>query len=110
MLFQPAVLGAGSAAAAIEGGVRSILSVTVEDAVLAARSVALALKACPAPSAVAVIGDGQVSTPDRPSAQAYVIVTSVLFHPVALGAGATVGVIDGEVLSRLTVAEADAVF
>src|SRR5205809_529198 len=55
-------------------------------------------------------GDGHVATPDKASEQANVTTTSVLFQPLAFGAGADVAVTVGAVLSIDTDVLADAEF
>src|SRR5437016_5873400 len=62
------------------------------------------------PSVVTVCGAGQPAIPDVASLQVKVIVGFVLFQPAALGAGDTVAVMAGAVLSRVMIAETLAVF
>ena len=98
-LFQPAALGAGETAAAIVGGVLSILSVTLVEVLFPAASVAVPETTCLAPSVVIVCGARQLTTGEVASPQTNVTVTFVLFQPAAFGAGETVAVIVGRSLS-----------
>src|SRR5205807_779504 len=82
----------------------------VTEAALPAMSVAWALIFCADPSVETVTGEGQIAMPDKLSEQKKLTITSVLFHPAALGAGAGLALITGGVPSRLTVADALAVF
>lgn len=70
-------------------------------AVFPATSVALPLKVC-RPAVVTVIGDGQIATPDKLSLHVNVTAAEIaLTIPLASGAGETVALICGGVLSRL---------
>src|SRR5262249_46216486 len=102
VLCQSASFGGGSTEATTVGGVLSMFSVTLADALLPARSVAVPLTTCPAPSAVTVTGCGQLAMPDPSSLQVKVTVTSVLFQPAALGGGAALALMLGGVVSALT--------
>src|ERR1044071_3346349 len=55
------------------------------------------------PSELITVVEGQLATPDRPSLQLYVTVTSVLFQPAPLDGGAVAAVTMGGVLSILSV-------
>ena len=76
---------------------------TVAEAVLPAWSVRCRCADWPAPSAVSVNGQPpvHVATPDSASVPVKVTVTSVLFQPLALAAGAGCAVMVGAVLSML---------
>ena len=71
-------------------------------AVLPARSVASPVTLCFMPSVVSRTGGVQVSIPDRASVQLKFTVTSVLFQPLAFGAGAAAPVIVGLSVSNGT--------
>src|SRR5262249_1599800 len=77
------------------GGGRSMLVVKVAVAWLPARSVALPSAARPVPSPVMTTGSLTSSTPERASVAWKVTVTSVLFQPAALAAGAGTDVSTG---------------
>jgi hypothetical protein len=62
------------------------------------------------PSALVVIAAGQVATPEVPSVQVNVTVTSELFHLATLAAGLAAAEMEGAVLSMLSVTLAVAVF
>ena len=70
--------------------------------VLPARSVAIPVTTCAAPSFVKVTGLLEVAIPERPSEVLKLTVTLVLFHPLALGAGVATAAMSGGVLSILT--------
>ena len=75
-----------------------------------AKSEALPVTTCPAPSVVTITGLVTLPTPDRASAAVKLTVTLVLFHPLAFGGGLAVLVNVGGVKSMLmpdTVAEAE---
>lgn len=57
-----------------------------------------------------LVAAGHEATPDKLSVQLKVAFTLVLFHPAAFGAGESVVVIVGGVLSMLSVRELVAVF
>src|SRR5579859_1501076 len=103
VLFQPAALGEGEPEAVIEGGVSSILTVAVVVLVFPATSVLLPVASCPLPSLVNANGEAQVATPESVSAQVKLTVTLVLFQPNDVGWGVSVAVIEGGVLSILSV-------
>src|SRR5438552_15444864 len=85
------------------GGVLSMLiPVTVAVALVPAWLTAVPGTVCPVPSAVTVVGLGQVAMPDCASAQVKVTVTLLLFQPLPFAAVRT-AVINGLVLSMLTV-------
>jgi hypothetical protein len=92
------------------GGVRSRLTATLAVAVFPARSVAVPVTSWLAPSVVTVTGADTEATPDKASVAAKLTVVSARLQPAALGAGVTVGVTSGGVLSRLSVTEALALF
>src|SRR5574341_928257 len=81
------------------GGVLSRLMNTLVEALLPARSVAVAVTSWFAPSVVAVTGPGQLATPDVLSEHVKLTVTSLLFQPAGLGWGVTVVDRVGGVLS-----------
>jgi len=58
-----------------------------------------------APSRLTVTGVGQLAIPDKVSSQVKLMMTSVLFQPLALEIGLIAGVITGAVLSRLIVTD-----
>src|SRR5271163_1427816 len=102
-LFQPLALGAGAATAVMAGGVLSIFTDKVAEAVLPALSVTDPVTGV-VPSVATVMGAGQVpAIPESASEQVNVTVTLELFQPLALAAGDCTAVITGGVLSRLTV-------
>src|SRR5690348_11110529 len=85
-----------------------MLTVAATVALLPALSVAVPVVTWPAPSAVSVVGLLQSATPDGASEQVYATVTSPLYQPAALAAGAC-AVMTGLVRSTFTVALALAV-
>src|SRR5215831_11413509 len=91
------------------GGVVSRLTVACTVLLLPARSVAVPLTSCWAPSVVIVTGGVTVATPDRLSVAGKLTVTAVLFHPLLLGAGVRTGERLGGVVSILNVTERVAV-
>ncbi len=103
LLFQPAALAAGVREPTIIGMPLSMLMLPrVTVAVLPAWSEAVPETLWPLPSVETVTGAGQVSTPERVSAQAKVTVTSVLFQPSGLASSTRAAVTDGAVRSMLT--------
>src|SRR6266849_4190689 len=97
---------AGLAEAIITGAVLSMLiPLTVDVAELPATSMQVPLTDCPAPSAERTVGAGGLlgAKPERVSAHAKLIVTLVLFQPLAFAAGERAPVIIGDVLSSLMV-------
>src|SRR5205823_4797678 len=72
------------------GAVLSMLTMTVVEASLPARSTAVPVTFSPSPSAVSVTAGEQAATPLPTSLQVKLTVTSLLFHPAALGAGESV--------------------
>ena len=64
-----------------------MLTVTEVEALFPAKSVAVPLMICPAPSLDTRTGAGQTATPEVISEHVNVIVTLELFHPAALAAG-----------------------
>src|SRR2546425_8326135 len=98
------MFGRGFGAATITGGVLStLIGPTVAVAMLPARSTAIAVRHCPAPSAWTTCGvEPHCATADTLSEHVNVTVTSVLFQPKALGAGVRVPTITGGVLSTRT--------
>jgi hypothetical protein len=103
VLFHPAAFGAGATDATTwSGGNGWRLNWMLVVPVFPATSVALPLKVC-RPAVVTVIGDGQMATPDKLSEQVKVTVAEIaLTIPLASGAGETVALTCGGVLSRLT--------
>jgi hypothetical protein len=86
-----------------------MFNVAVAAAVLPALSVAVPPKTWFEPVVVTLMGLGQTAIPDKVSEHVKVIVTGiVVLIPFAFGAGEIVAVIEGGVLSRLTVAQAGA--
>ncbi len=102
-MFHPAAFGGGAGVAIIESGANCTLNVTLVDVVLPALSVADPLKTCPAPAVVTLIGAGHTAMPESPSEQLKVITAGAVTTPLAPGAGATVAVIAGGVLSMFSV-------
>src|SRR5437660_173540 len=82
------------------GAVLSILTIATAVAVLPALSVTVPVTLWPAPSP-SVVGAGQEATPESASLQVKLTVTSVLFQPLALGAGLGEALMLGAVLSML---------
>src|SRR2546428_11616744 len=105
VLFQPAALGCGAAAACTIGGVLSILTAgEVYVALLPARSVTVTAPATDEPSLVRDNGlcTDVEATPDTTSDAVKLIATLVLFHPAAFAGGAgDPNLTAGGVLSRL---------
>src|SRR5712691_2250004 len=97
VLFQPLPLAAGVAVAVTAGGVRSMLTVTLAEAVLPALSTAVRLTAWLAPSALTTTVAGQVSIPESASAHVNPTLTGLLFQPLPLAAGVAVAVTTGGV-------------
>jgi hypothetical protein len=108
-LFHPAALAVGAGVAIIESGASCTLNVTLVDVVLPALSVADPLKTWPAPAVVTLIGAGHTATPESPSEHENVITAGAVTTPLAPGAGATVAVMAGGVLSIFSVVLALAV-
>ena len=91
------------------GAVRSTLTVAEAEAELPARSDACRVITRLAPLVDTPTELGQLTTPETGSEHVNVTVTAVLFQPAAFGAGVTVAVIVGAVVSIDTVAVAVAV-
>src|SRR5438445_529416 len=91
------------------GGVVSILSVMDALAVLPAASVTVPENTWFAPSVAATFCCGQLVMGEAEGAHRKLIVTDVVFHPAAFGAGDAVAVIRGAVLSMFSVTQACAV-
>ncbi len=108
-LFHPAGLGGGAGVAITESGANCTLNVTLVDAVFPALSVAVPLNTCPAPAVVTFMGAGQIAMPESPSVQVNVITAGAVTTPLAPGAGVTVAVMAGGVLSIFSVVLALAV-
>src|SRR5438034_6303110 len=106
VLFQPAPLGGGEAAAVAVGAVLSILTGgEVKLAVLPATSVTVTLPLTDVPSVVSTKGLGiEVdATPERLSAGVKPKLTLVLFQPAAFAGGSTAANVSvGGVLSIFT--------
>ena len=96
LLFQPALSGAGDADAVIaNGGYGCNVNCTVVLAVLPALLIAVPLIVC-SPTAVAVTGEGQVSTPESASLHVNVTVAlAAVMIPLLPGCGETEAVIVG---------------
>jgi hypothetical protein len=62
------------------------------------------------PSLLTVIGGWQLTIPEALGAQVKLTVTSLLFHPAALGAGFALALMMGAVFSMFNDSEAVAVF
>ena len=92
-----------------ERGASCTLNVTLVDVVFPALSVAVPLNTCPAPAVVTLIEAGQMAIPESPSEQLNVIIAGAVTTPFAPGAGVTVAVMAGGVLSMLSVVLALAV-
>src|SRR5690242_18125817 len=96
-LYQPLPFGAVVAAPLSAGAVSStLMAVMLALALLPAASVAVPLDVWFAPSP-SVLAAGQLSIPESASPQVKLTVTSVLFQPLALAAGARLAVIVGGV-------------
>src|SRR5438477_195217 len=108
VLFHPLPLAGGAAWPLISGGVLSMLTVRLAEAVLPATSVTVPETTWASPSLVRVTGGGQEATGAPPSEQVKVTTTSVLFQPFALGSGDRVAAMVGAVLSMRTVRLAEA--
>src|SRR5437763_227480 len=102
-LYQPLALAGRSGAAEMVGGVLSMLTVAGSVAVLPALSVAVPVTGWSVPWVVTVWAAVHPAMPDRASAQVKVTLTSVLFQPWVLAAGAWVWLMVGAVMSILTV-------
>ncbi len=110
VLFHPFAFGLGLTVVVMAGGVLSMFNVTAAVAALPALSMAVPVMTWPAPCVVTLMGDGQEAIPDKVSVHAKVTVTSVLFHPFALGLRLTAVVIRGGVLSMFSRIDAEAWF
>ena len=99
VLSQPFAFGVGLMEALTVGAVLSTFSVRLVEAVLPARSAAVPLMACCAPSLLTVRGPGQLATPQAASVQVKLTVTAVLCQPAAFGPGDVVAEIVGASLS-----------
>jgi hypothetical protein len=106
VLFQPAALGAGVAAATAVGRVMSILMVAATEFVSPAEFTAVQVNVVPGVSAVRVTGSQPVETseliPEMGSVTVQLNVTLELFHPAELGAGEITGTTTGAVVSIRT--------
>ena len=102
-LFHPFAFAAGVREPAIDGADLSTFTVTLPVALLPTRSLAVAVLVTPPVSVVteSVAGVGAPATPDPASVADHVIVTLLLFHPAAFGAGLLLPVTTGGVLSRM---------
>src|SRR5712691_10209638 len=102
-LFQPAALGGGAMFPLIANGAACTLNVTVAGALLLpALSMAEPLNDWFAPGVVIEIADGQLSIPESTSEHVKLTIAGLLAGIVTIpftGAGVTVTVIVGEVLS-----------
>src|SRR5439155_14126947 len=98
-LFHPFAFAAGDCAAVSTGGVLSRLMSTVAEAWLPAKSTALPVTTCFAPSLFTVTGDGHVRTPLVISEQLKLTVTLELCQPAAFGGLSSDAVITGGTLS-----------
>src|SRR5919201_4121926 len=83
VLFQPAAFGGGLEAAFRSGGVLSRFTVTLVLAAFPARSVAVPVTTCLAPSPDTETGGGHAAIPLVASEQVKLTVASVLFQPCA---------------------------
>src|SRR3954467_13125248 len=97
--FQPAAFAAGAAVAETNGGVWSMMTVTVVSVRFPALSTAVPITGWLAPSVGTVTGAGQMAIPDSSSVHVNVTVTGVRFHPAAFGAGDTAPDIVGLIVS-----------
>jgi hypothetical protein len=111
VLFQPLAFGTGDRLPVINGGDLSTLTVTEPLPVLPSRSVAVDVNVVPAvlPDCDALAGVGPVAKPEPASVADHVTVTLELFQPAALGAGLTLAVTVGPVLSSVKDAVPDPV-
>src|SRR5207244_2218374 len=94
-LFHPAPFGGDDKVAVVLGrAVSMLMSLTVREAPLPARSVQVPVTDCPAPWVETVVGAGGLpaARPDPPSEHWKLTVTGVLFQPAAFGAGVRVAV------------------
>jgi len=104
VLFHARAFGKGEVEPAMDGSANSRFSVTLAGAeVLPATSVAAPDTIRFGPLEETRIGCGHCATPDGESEQWNVTVTFVLFQPAELAIGKALAVIDGGVLSMLTV-------
>jgi hypothetical protein len=108
LVFHPLAFGAGEIVPTIVGGVVSIFTGIVIGVVFPALSVHTPVSGV-VPSVATTMFGGFALIPESVSAHAKETVTGVLFHPAAFGAGMTVAVPVGGVLSRLTVTLAVAI-
>ena len=109
VLFQLFAFGCGAAAAVIASGAVCTLTVSVALAVFPALSVAEPLNDSFNPAVVICTGAGQLATPESESEQVKLTVAGAVTTPFVFGAGVTVAVMVGAVLSMLSVVEALAV-
>jgi len=108
LLCQPLALGSGVDVVLMVGAALSRWMVIVALALLPLRSVALPLISWFAPSLLMSCGGVQVAIPESTSLQSNETVTSFSCQPLIAGGKLSAGVIDGGVLSRLTVREVTA--
>jgi hypothetical protein len=106
LLFHPALLGTGDNTVVTVGGVLSRLMTLEAVALLPATSIAVPVMVWFAASVLTVCGEEHKAIPDSKSAQVKLITTSLLFHPLAFGAGVAKALIVGIVSSILTVTSA----
>src|SRR5262245_60041998 len=108
VLFQPLALAAGEAAAVAVGTVLSTFIPLFVTGALVFPALSVHVPGddvWPEPSMLITTGLVQVSMPDRESLPLNVTVTSVLFQPLALGAGKAAADAVGTVLSIFTTGE-----
>src|SRR5947209_5231976 len=103
LLYHPALLAASACPLKSGAVLSTLMPDTVVPALFPATSVAVpdALWLAPSPR---MVGTEQPATPERVSAQANVIVTSLLYHCRAFGVPFVAPLMVGLVLSRFTVA------
>src|SRR5882724_4459274 len=105
LLFQPLAFGRGANVSERAGAVLSILiPLTAAEAELPARSWQMPATCSLAPSEASRVGNegDPGATPDKESTQLKLTVTSLLFHPLAFGAGVANPAMAGAVLSIMT--------
>jgi hypothetical protein len=101
-LFQPLMFGSGLLEPLIVGGVKSMLTETVNEAELPAKSVTVPVTSWSAPSPVTVVLPEYAFKPESPSETTKSTVTDSLFQPYEMGLGLRKELMSGAVLSMLT--------
>lgn len=101
VLFHPAEFAAGEADAEMVGSACSRFTMAEAAAVFPATSVVVPDTGWLAPSLEIVVEVGQVAIPDNESLHVKLTVTGLISHPLAFGAGESLGITVGGVLSML---------